>query len=54
MLKKLGILGLVIAIYIGGFFGNFKKTGLYPGWVSGRVSDFFDKPRIRFGFFFFF
>ena len=37
-------------IYIGGFFGNFKKTGLYPGWVS----DFFDKPRIRFGFFFFF
>ena len=29
-----------IYIYIGGFFGNFKKIGLY----SGRVSNFLIRP----------
>ena len=40
------------------FFCNFRVIGSYPGWVLGRVSDFFDKiqtwPGLASGFFFFF
>ena len=32
-----------ISIYIRWVFSNFNGTGLYPGRVSGRVSDFFIK-----------
>ena len=34
---------IYIYIYKGGGFGDFMVIGLYLGWVSSRVSDFFDK-----------
>ena len=51
LLKKMRDLGLVIAIYIYiymGDFCNFRITGLYPS----RVSDFFYKTQTCFGFLF--
>ena len=35
-----------------GYFCNFRVSGFYQGQVSGRVSDFFIKPRPTLGFFF--
>ena len=46
-------LGLDNSYIYRGYFCNFKETGFYSGWVSGRVSDIFDKTRTCFRFFFF-
>ena len=46
-------LGLDNSYIYRGYFCNFMEIGFYSGRVSGRVLDFFDKIRTRFGFFFF-
>ena len=45
-------LGLDNSYIYRGYFCNFMEIGFYSGRVSGRVLDFFDKIRTRFGFFF--
>ena len=49
--KETRDLGLDNSYIYRGYFCNFRETGFYPGQVSGRVSDFFIKPRPFSGFF---
>ena len=49
--KEMRDLGLDNNYIYKGYFCNFRETGFYPGQVSGRVSDFFIKPRPFLGFF---
>ena len=52
-MRDLGLDNSYIYIYRG-YFCNFKVPSFYLGPVSGRVSDFFNKTRTRFGFLFLF